>query len=93
MLNINYEETRNVGNQLMSRCSEFEQLLVKINNINSQIAQCWSGNDANKYFATVNEQMQYMKQLAITINEVGNYLIRVSNAYQQAAQNNSNSIF
>lgn len=92
MLNVNYDDLRRIGNQLIAKSGDFQQLLNNINNVNSQIAECWSGVDASKYFATVNEQMQYMKQLSATINEVGNYLIRVSNAYQTASQNNANSI-
>ena len=91
-LSINYDETRNVGNQLISKTSEFDQLISNVNTINSQISECWSGDDANKYFATVNEQMQYLRQLSATIYEIGNYLIKVSNAYQNVSQNNMNSI-
>lgn len=91
-LNINYDETRNIGNQLISKTSDFDQLISSINTINSQIVECWRGADADKYFATVNEQMQYMRQLSQTIYEIGNYLIKVSNAYQSVSQNNANSI-
>ena len=91
-LNINYDETRSIGNQLIAKAGDFSATLRNINNINSQIAESWAGKDAAKYIATVNEQAQYMNQLATTITEIGNYLIRVSNAYQQASENNSNSI-
>lgn len=91
-LSINYEETRNVGSQLIIKSEDLNNLLNNINNINDQISQSWAGADAAKYFATVNEQAQYMRQLANTISEIGNYLIRVSNAYQSASENNANSI-
>ena len=91
-LNINYDETRSIGNQLIAKAEEFNNLLRNVNNINSQLSSCWVGTDANKYFATVNQQMQYMNQLSMTISEIGNYLIRVSNAYQNASNNNANSI-
>ncbi len=91
-LAINYDETRNVGNQLITKSEDLNNLLNNINNINEQISQSWAGNDASKYFSTVNEQAQYMRQLANTISEIGNYLIRVSNAYQNASDSNANSI-
>jgi len=91
-LNINYDETRSIGNQLIAKAEEFNNMLRNVNNINSQLSSCWVGADANKYFATVNQQMQYMNQLSMTISEIGNYLIRVSNAYQNASNNNANSI-
>lgn len=91
-LSINYDETRNVGNQLITKSEDLSNLLNNINNVNEQISQSWIGNDASKYLATVNEQAQYMRQLASVISEIGNYLIRVSNAYQSASENNANSI-
>lgn len=91
-LAINYDETRNIGNQLINKSEDLKNLLNNINNINEQISQSWAGNDAAKYFATVNEQAQYMRQLADTISEIGNYLIKVSNAYQNASNGNANSI-
>ena len=91
-LAINYEETRNVGNQLIAKADDFNNLLNNIDNINSQISESWTGNDAAKYFSTVGEQSQYMRQLAATISEIGNFLIRVSDAYQTASDNNANSI-
>ena len=91
-LSINFEETRNVGRQLQSMADELSTTLKNINSINSQIADSWIGADASKYISIVNEQAQYMNLLASTILEIGNYLIRVSNAYEQASQNNANAI-
>lgn len=91
-LNINYQETRNIGNQVQSKAAEFESLLTKIKNVNSQISQVWSGDDASKYYATVTEQMRIMEQLKRTIDEVGVFLVKVGNAYETAAQDNASAI-
>ena len=91
-LSINYEETRNVGNQLVSKADELATALKNINNANAGISESWVGTDAARYVAAVNEQAQYIDLLALTIGDIGRYLIRVSNAYEEAGQSNSSAI-
>ena len=91
-LNINYEEVRNIGRQLIAKSEEYGNVINNIRNTNSELANYWSGADATKYFQTVNEQENIMRQLAATIEEIGNYLVRVGNAYEEASANNANSI-
>ncbi len=91
-LNINYDETRNIGNQLIAKADEYSSLINNIKNTNSEIAGFWSGADATKYFQAVSEQEAYMQQLASVIAEIGGYLIRVSNAYEDASTNNANAV-
>ena len=91
-LNINYDETRSIGNQLIAKADEYSSLIDSVRHTNEEITTYWNGSDATKYFQTVGEQDQYMRQLAATIAEIGNYLIRVGNAYEEASQNNANSI-
>ncbi len=91
-LSINYEETRSIGNQIISKSEEFRTVLNQINNINGQIGSVWAGTDAQKYTQAVGTQAQLMNQLAGVINEIGDYLVKVSNAYETASQNNANSI-
>ena len=91
-LSINYEETRNVGNQLIAKADELSSALRNIDNANASISESWIGADAAKYIAAVNEQSQYINLLALTIGDIGRYLIKVSNAYEEAGQNNSAGI-
>ena len=91
-LNINYEETRSLGSQVMSKAETFSNLVRNVNDINTQVAQNWNGTDAAKYVGAVNEQIQNMAELAETIQVIGSYLVRVSNAYEQAAADNANAI-
>ena len=91
-LNINYGETRRVGNNLIAKAEEYSNLINNIKNTNSEIASYWIGADATKYFQAVSEQEVYMHQLASVISEIGNYLIKVSNAYEDASANNANAI-
>ena len=91
-LNINFSETRSVGNQVTTKGGEFTTLLTKIKGINADLQSYWEGSDASKYSTSVTTQAEYMQQLADTINEIGEFLVKVGNAYEEAMNNNVNSI-
>ncbi len=91
-LKINYSETISVGNQVTEKGNEFQDLLNKIKNVNSELQTYWEGNDASKYSNSVAEQAEQMQKLAETINEIGAFLVKVGNAYQEACENNANAI-
>lgn len=91
-LKINYQETINVGNQVTTKTEEFESLLSKIKNVNSNLKSAWQGTDATKYTNAVEEQTVYMEKLGESMNEIGAFLIKVGQAYQEACQANANAI-
>lgn len=91
-LRINYSETISVGNQVTEKASEFQELLNKIKSVNSELKTYWEGSDASKYSASVEQQAEYMQKLSETINEIGGFLVKVGNAYQEACENNANAI-
>lgn len=91
-LKINYQETINVGNQVTAKTEEFKMLLSKIRNVNSNLKTAWEGTDATKYTSAVEEQSTYMDKLGEAMNEIGQFLVKVGNAYQEACQSNANAI-
>lgn len=91
-LTINYSETITVGNSVAERGSEFQELLNRIKSVNSELKSYWEGSDASKYSTAVDEQAEYMQQLSDTIAEIGSFLVKVGNAYQEACENNANAI-
>lgn len=91
-LNINYGETISVGNQVTTKGEEFSELLNKIKTVNSELKTYWEGTDASKYTNAVEQQAAYMEQLAATVNEIGSFLVKVGNAYQEAMENNAAGI-
>ena len=91
-LKINYEQTMSTGNQVTEKGSDFQNLLNKIKSINTELKTYWEGSDASKYSTSVETQAEYMQQLANTINEIGSFLVKVGQAYQEACENNSNAI-
>lgn len=91
-LRIDYQLTRDTGNQVTSQGNDFQDLLNTIKNVNSELQTYWEGSDATKYSTAVAEQAEEMQKLANTINEIGEFLVSVGNAYEKAAEENSNSI-
>lgn len=91
-LNINFEATTALGNQVITKSSEFQDLLNKVKNINNDLQSYWQGDDSAKYSARVAEQAEVMQQLTNTINEIGEYLLSVSKAYQDFVNENAGAI-
>lgn len=91
-LKINYSETISVGNQVTERANEFQELLNNVKNTNSELKTYWEGSDASKYSASVEQQAEYMQKLADTVTEIGGFLVKVGQAYQEACENNANAI-
>ena len=91
-LKINYSETISVGNQVTEKGGEFQELLNKVKATNSELKTYWEGSDASKYSTSVEQQAEYMQQLTDTINEIGGFLVKVEQAYQEACENNANAI-
>ena len=91
-LRINYSETISVGNQVTEKGGEFQELLNKVKTTNSELKTYWEGSDASKYSTSVEQQAEYMQQLTDTINEIGSFLVKVGQAYQEACKNNANAI-
>lgn len=91
-LRINYSETISVGNQVTEKGGEFQELLNSVKATNSELKSYWEGSDASKYSNAVEQQAEYMQQLSDTIDEIGAFLVKVGQAYQEACENNASAI-
>lgn len=91
-LNINYNETISVGNEVSIKGEEFQTLLDNIKKINTELKSYWEGSDASKYSTAVETQAVEMQKLSDTISEIGVFLNKVGEAYREAAENNANAI-
>ena len=91
-LKIGFEETRSVGTQVTAKGGEFASLLSKIQASNNELRGFWEGDDATKYLGAVEEQAEYMKKLATTIDEIGAFLVKAADAYQEAVEANASGI-
>lgn len=88
-LNVDYEKTRATGRNIQNYAGDFKTLLGEIQNLNDNLKNCWTGDDATKYTGTISEQAQVMNKLQITIQEMGEYLVTVGNEYEKAMQDNT----
>lgn len=91
-LKINYQASRDTGNQVKYKGDEFQDLLNKIKNVNTELQSYWQGSDATKYSNAVSEQAQTMQKLADKISEIGEFLVKVGDAYEEAATSNASKI-
>lgn len=91
-LTSNFEETRNVGNQIKSETESFIQLLEKIKATNEGTQLYWKGESAEKYRQSVMEQAKNMDELAETLNSVGAFIVSAANLLEETETNNANSI-
>jgi len=91
-LQIDFDETINVGTQVIAKSEEFETLLNEIKTVNASLQSYWEGSDASKYSTAVATQAEEVTKLISTINEIGNFLVNVGNAYEEAMNSNVGGI-
>lgn len=91
-LTSNFEETRNVGNQIKAETESFVQLLGKIKATNDGTLSYWKGQTADKYRQAVVEQSKNMDDLAETLESVGNFIVSAANLLEETEANNASSI-
>lgn len=87
-LKIDYGETKQTGTNVKSYAGEFKTLLEEIHNQNEDLKSHWQGADADSYTSKISEQEQVMNKLQASMEEIGDYLVKVANAYQQAMEDN-----
>lgn len=88
---INYEETVNLGIQIVNKGDKFNETVLKVQNTINELEYVWQGEEAKAFFDGINEEIEDMKSLAIAINEIGNLLQRVATTYQQITFDNMGS--
>lgn len=79
---INYDETINLGVQIVNKGEEFNDIVLKIRSVLDELETAWSGEDAEAFFNGIYEEIEDMKLLAISINEIGTLLQKTASAYQ-----------
>ena len=87
-LSIDYAKTRALGNAIIEKGNDFGTILGKINAENSNLRTYWKGEDASKYINAVTDQIENMKTLRASIDEIGQYLIDAANAYERVNESN-----
>ena len=87
-LNINYEQTLNLGKEVMNKGDELGEIIFKIQSIIAELQASWQGEDANKFLNNLEEETNEMKNLSLTVNEIGLLIQKIANTYQTIATNN-----
>lgn len=87
-LNIDFEGTRTAGNNIKSKAEELKTLLSGIKTLNDDLKKYWTGDDATMYTTKITEQAAVMTKLQTTIEEIGTYLLNVSDVYKKGMNDN-----
>ena len=91
-LSIDYNQTRQLGQQVLEKGSDFSEILTKITTENDNLKNYWKGADAEKYIGAVAAELDNMKTLNKAINEMGQFLIDAANAYEKVNEANQDGI-
>lgn len=91
-LSIDYNQTRQLGNNILEKGNEFSEVLSKIISENDNLENSWKGSDAEKYTNAVAAEIENMKILNKAINEMGEFLINAANAYERVNEANQSGI-
>ena len=91
-LSIDYNQTRQLGNSILEKGSDFADILTKINSENDNLRNYWKGSDAEKYTGAVAVEIENMRTLYQAINEMGEFLIQAANSYQKVNEANQDGI-
>lgn len=91
-LSIDYNQTRQLGNNILEKGNEFSEVLSKIISENDNLKNSWKGSDAEKYTNAVAAEIENMKILNKAINEMGEFLINAANAYERVNETNQSGI-
>lgn len=89
-LNINYEETINLGINVTNKGEEIDEIVLKIKNVIEELSISWQGEDASRFLNNLNEQLDDMQKLSIVINELGQLIQKTASDYKQVSLNNMN---
>ncbi len=92
-LSIDYAKTRALGNAIIEKGNDFGTILGKINTENSNLRTYWQGEDAKKYIDAVSSEIENMKILRASIDEIGQYLIDAANAYEKVNESNLDGFY
>lgn len=91
-LSIDYGKTRQLGEDILEKGRDFNDILNKVNSENENLRNYWKGADAEKYTGAVAVEIQNMRVLYQAINEMGEFLIQAANAYEQVNEGNQEGI-
>lgn len=91
-LSIDYAKTRALGNSIIEKGNDFTSILNKINTENDNLKNYWQGQDASKYIDAVSAEIENIRSLSRTIEEMGQYLIDAANAYEKVNESNMDGL-
>lgn len=87
-LYIDYEQGVILGTKIQGEAKDLSALLKNIKDIQEELQPILNDSNDEKYLKAMVNQTQIVDKLVETIEETGNFLVNVSNAYSDAANTN-----
>ena len=91
-LKIDYAAARNLGHDVSTEAENFSAEIAKVRSAVDSLKSVWTGSDADKYTQLIEEKAQEIDSLINTMNETGQYLVRVGDDYERVSEENKQSI-
>ena len=91
-LSIDYGKTRALGDSIIEKGNDFNEILTKVNSENENLRNYWKGSDAEKYTGAVAVEIENMRVLYQAITEMGEFLVQAANAYEKVNEANQEGI-
>ncbi len=88
---IDYEKGMILGTKIQQKSKELKTLLSKLNEIEEQLKMATNDLEDEEYLRALLTQTKIMYKLSDVVDETGNFLINVSEAYQAVADANDES--
>ena len=80
---VKSDEIRNLGNQMLDYCNEFDAAINRIKDVADKLSNVWQGEDATRYINVLQETFaKELFDLKEVLNNYGQYLSGVSNPYE-----------
>ena len=84
---IDYEQGLVLGRKIQKEADDLMTLLHSIKEVQEKLQPILKDSNDEKYLNNIINQTKFMDKLAETIEETGNFLVDVSTAYQDVAEN------
>lgn len=91
-LDINFDETKTTGEEIIQNVKELKNCMEEVKVIDEKIKQIYEAKEMTAYVAEIENQMETIGSILGTIEDTGKLVVRASEAYKEASDQNASRI-